>query len=294
MPQREVTYRKVNASNGTTPDAVRAHVAQITASELFAGADRLCRFLRFTVECTLTGRTNEVKEYVIGREAFDRTEGYDPRLDPIVRVEARRLRSRLIEYYDGPGRGNSLRIEYPKGGYVPLIRKATPPPALSARKRFHWWFAGAAAIVLVAAAAGFLATRPEAPIVFAPIPTTWLEPNDGTLNASDAALAENLDAELANQPAANVIAWPEIVRKRGLRLLALRDFAAGLGANRLLLVLVRNQGSYELVRVFAVDEPAGRKRLALSYANRSLSSESEVSALAGRIAADLRSSVAAR
>ena len=276
--------------NETKTDAIRAHVARIASSELFAGSVRLCRFLRFTVECTLTGRENDVKEYVIGREVFDRDDGYDPRLDPIVRVEARRLRSRLAEYYGGPGRGDPLRIEYPKGGYVPVIRSADLTAAPMAQAPHRWWLAVAALVVAAAAIGIFLPSHPPAPaVVVAPIPTSWIEPNDRTLETVDVALAENLDADLANQRDAHVVAWPEIVRKKSLRLSALRDFASGLSADRLLLVLVRDQGSSKLVRVFAVDEPAGRKRLALTYQTPSLSTFAQQSALAARIALDVRS-----
>ncbi|MGB8520056.1 MAG: hypothetical protein WCD38_07800 [Candidatus Tumulicola sp.] len=265
--------------------AIRAHVERITSSELFAAAERLCRFLRFTVECTLTGRTHEVKEYVVGREVFDRGDGYDPRVDPIVRVEARRLRSRLAEYYGGPGRSETMRIEYPKGGYVPLIRIAEPSVGTAARRSQRWLIAIAAAAAVVIAA--FVASRKPPDVVVAPIPTTWIEPNDGTLETVDVALAENLDAELANQRGTRVVAWPEIVRSKGLRLMALRDFASGLAANRLLLIIVRDQGNTKLVRVFAVDEPSGRKRLALTYATPALATFAQQSALAARIAIDL-------
>src|ERR1700674_3896669 len=94
-------------------DRIRTLLAKITASEVFIGSERLCRFLRFTVEAKLTDQDRLVKEYVLGREVFDRTGDYDPRLDPIVRVEARRLRSKLAQYYAGPGRADSIRLAYP-------------------------------------------------------------------------------------------------------------------------------------------------------------------------------------
>ena len=85
----------------------------------FANADRLKRFLEFTVEMKLRGEEGQIKEFLLGQEVFDRGAGYDPRLDPIVRVEARRLRQRLAEYYSGPGQDEPLRIEFPKGSYAP-------------------------------------------------------------------------------------------------------------------------------------------------------------------------------
>lgn len=82
---------------------VRAQLTRILSSAGFVNSDRLCRFLQFTVDTKLAGRESEIKEYLIGKEVFDRDDSYDPRLDPIVRVEARRLRTRLEEYYSGPG-----------------------------------------------------------------------------------------------------------------------------------------------------------------------------------------------
>jgi hypothetical protein len=241
------------------------------------------------VESRLAGHDERIKEYVIGREVFDRGDDYDPRLDPIVRVEARRLRSRLSEYYSGPGRDEPMRLEYPKGRYLPEIRPVEAPAHDKLRRGRTWWVAGVAALVLFVVIAAFVASRSPIPPMLAPIPTTWIETHDATLDAVDVALAEDVDAALANRPGTHVIAWPEIVRKKPLRFLALSDFASELGANRLLLILVRDQGLGELVRVFVVDEPSGRKRLALTYSSPGLSTFSQQDALAGRIALDVTS-----
>ena len=61
---------------------------------------------------------------MIGTEVFGREPSYDTKADPVVRTEARRLRARLAKYYDGPGAGDTLVIDLPKGGYVPVIRLA--------------------------------------------------------------------------------------------------------------------------------------------------------------------------
>ncbi|MCP5119424.1 MAG: hypothetical protein GY953_52145, partial [bacterium] len=73
----------------------------------------MSRFLRFTVEKALAGHGSELKEYSIGLEVFDRLDSYDPRTDPIVRVEARRLRSKLASYYAEEGAGDKVVIELP-------------------------------------------------------------------------------------------------------------------------------------------------------------------------------------
>lgn len=106
-------------------EAVRAQVARIVASEGFARAPRMRRFLEFIVEETLAGRGDQLGEYTVGVSVFDRGAGFEPALDPIVRNDARRLRLKLMEYYrqlEGePGEG--ILIEVPKGGYLPLFRR---------------------------------------------------------------------------------------------------------------------------------------------------------------------------
>src|SRR3954453_8319655 len=109
-------------SSGDAP-AVRRQVERILASSGFANAERMSRFLQFTVEQTLLNRGSELKEYLIGVEVFDRSGNYDPRLDPVVRVEARRLRAKLDSYYEGDGKNDSLLIQFPKGRYVPVFRE---------------------------------------------------------------------------------------------------------------------------------------------------------------------------
>jgi len=87
---------------------------------------RLTRFLEFTVTEMLAGNASQIKEFVVGIEVFNRGRDYDPRLDPIVRVEARRLRMKLRRYYETEGRTDRLRIEFPKGSYVPIITHYQP------------------------------------------------------------------------------------------------------------------------------------------------------------------------
>jgi adenylate cyclase len=122
----------------TTPDpaAVRSVLERVVASPAFAGSDRMSRLLRYVVERTLAGEGDQLKEYVLGVEVFDRDHRYDPRVDSIVRVEARRLRSKLDEYFAGAGAADPVIIDIPKGSYVPVFRLRTPasdaPAALAA------------------------------------------------------------------------------------------------------------------------------------------------------------------
>ncbi len=111
--------------------AIRRQLEKILAHGLFVRSDRMGRFLRFAVEQTLDGKADELKEYLIGVEVFDRKDSYDPRVDPIVRVEARRLRSKLKAYYEGDGREDPVIFEFITGTYAPAIqqRNADPPVA---------------------------------------------------------------------------------------------------------------------------------------------------------------------
>lgn len=107
-------------------DAIRKQLDRIVASRAFASAERLRRFLRFVVEESLAGRDHELKEYTIGRHVCGRPESFDPKADPIVRVDANRLRTRLDAYYAAEGSLDSVRIQLPKGAYVPAIRQDQP------------------------------------------------------------------------------------------------------------------------------------------------------------------------
>ncbi len=109
------------------PDAIRAALARILASEEFAGSAQLSRFLRHIVENSIPGRVSVLKESVIGVAVFNRGSGYDPKADPIVRVEARRLRARLDAYYAKNGARETVRISLPKGGYIPSFEMIPAP-----------------------------------------------------------------------------------------------------------------------------------------------------------------------
>lgn len=103
---------------------MRGQLDRILASATFADADRGSRFLRFVVEAALEGRSGEVKESVIGVEVLGRSPSFDPKTDPIVRVEAGRLRARLGMYYQNEGKTDPILISLPKGGYLPQFSES--------------------------------------------------------------------------------------------------------------------------------------------------------------------------
>src|SRR5215467_13832878 len=109
------------ARDGLADDEIRLQLDRILASQALAGSDQLKRLLRITVERTINNQSDLLKEYNLGLEVFHRPPDYDPKVDPIVRVQARRLRAKLDEYYAAEGSGDLLVIRLPKGAYIPAF-----------------------------------------------------------------------------------------------------------------------------------------------------------------------------
>ena len=114
---------------------VRPALDRILASESFRTSPQLGTFLRYVVDAALSGRAASLKGYTIGVEALGRDPSFDPQIDPIVRVEATRLRRALERYYACAGSDDPLVIELPRGSYVPLFvrRSASAQPAPAPR-----------------------------------------------------------------------------------------------------------------------------------------------------------------
>jgi hypothetical protein len=116
---------------------VLAALERLIASDVLRGSPQLVAFLRFIVEVTLRGEQDAIKGYTIGVEAFGRGTDFDPQLDPIVRVEATRLRRTLERYYAGPGARDPVRIELQPGSYIPRFRQAADENR--GRSAAGWW-----------------------------------------------------------------------------------------------------------------------------------------------------------
>jgi adenylate cyclase len=128
---------------------VRAELERILSSRCFQQAGRSSEFLRFVVEQSLAGAADRLKGYTIAIEVFNRPADFDAQADPLVRVEAGRLRRRLLEYYVAEGNANPLRIELPRGSYAPeahyapvadpVGEPAATTSALAAARRPRRW-----------------------------------------------------------------------------------------------------------------------------------------------------------
>jgi Tol biopolymer transport system component len=160
-----------HARSGLTDAQVRAQLDRILASETFARSAQLRRFLTFVVVRSLSGEGSSLKESVIAHELYGKGTDFDGGTDPVVRVDARRLRDKLREYYDN--RSDPIVISLPKGSYAPVFeqtgsaasdrpgvdvmaqRPEVPPPA----QRSRAVIAAAAIAVVALAVAGVLAWR---------------------------------------------------------------------------------------------------------------------------------------
>ena len=101
--------------------AIRQQMDRIIHSGPFHQSRRRQRFLEYLVNETLAGRGERLKAYNVALEVFDRPETFDATVDPLVRIEAARLREKLREYYGTDGQGDPIRIDLPKGTYTPQI-----------------------------------------------------------------------------------------------------------------------------------------------------------------------------
>lgn len=247
----------------TIPEAdIRAELERILASKGFATAGRLSRLLRYVVDKTIAGDADQLKEYSVGVEVFDRDANYDTRLDSIVRVEAGRLRSRLDEYYHGEGAGSSIRISLPRGGYVAQFEAIDEPsgPSITQRRAaFAAWPLTAVLIFGVAAMVLWLggwnrtpAQGDNADIAVMPFSS----------DAADAAVAERLTetvtTELARLKTVSVASYTSTTGLGETRR-PLREIASALNVNFVVEASVEPDGDGLLVMARIVNAETDRK-----------------------------------
>jgi hypothetical protein len=128
---------------------IRAALDRITGSDVLGTSPQLAAFLRFVVESTLRGEAERIKGYTIATAALGRGQDFDPQADPIVRVEAGRLRRALERYYAGPGSADVIVIDVPRGRYVPtfcyygadevVAGSSLPKHTFSPARALHLW-----------------------------------------------------------------------------------------------------------------------------------------------------------
>ena len=253
-------------STVVSEEQARAALDRVLAAPEFVNATRLSRFLRFAVEKTLAGGGSELKEYLLGVEVFDRGQDFDPRMDPIVRVEAGRLRGKLQEYYEGGGLSDPVRIVFRKGSYAPTF-EATPAARSASEGLQRWKWAAAAAVIGVVAAGLYLlrsGTSAGAEVVtIAAIPSS----DSGNAEFADG-LTEAVSMELSKNPGIRVVAWPVVAEYRarmGPAVIASGRVAKDLGVEALLEVSVRQNQDQRRIAALLINPERGWKEWAGEY-----------------------------
>lgn len=266
-----------------TAEEVRRQLERIVASPGFANADRMSAFLRYVVEQALSGDAARVKEYAIGVEVFGRDQDYDPRLDSIVRVEARRLRAKVDEYYAGRGAEDAVLIKLRRGTYAPTFEHRVPAPiaaalpepvaaapaAIPARRMGTAVRIGlalaAAAVVLVtlAARSGLWATTaPDVDVAVLPFVEYSSDPADVALAAR---LTDGVTGELARLGSVGVVSHITARQYGRDRRLTAGQIAAALDADLLIEGAVTRSGEQVDVMVRLVGALRDRKMWADSF-----------------------------
>ena len=219
-----------------SPNSVRTELDRILASASFRGSPPLRRFLSYTVEHSLHGEADQLKEYRLGLEVFGRRSSYEPQKDRIVRLEARRLRAKLREYYEDEGRQDPVRISVPKGGYAatfsanghseppfslpvpPLTPPTEPRPPLSRKAKIGMTAVICSVALLMVGWAfsrrqGHLSTSSQA-VSMAVLPFRNLSGDPGQDYLADG-ITENLINNLSRVPGLRLMAPSTVIRYKG-------------------------------------------------------------------------------
>lgn len=278
-------------------EAITAELDRILGSKGFANAGRLSRLLRYVVERTLAGEVDQLKEYTVGVEVFDRDDKYDPRLDSIVRVEAGRLRSRLEEYYNGEGAQDEVRIVLPRGGYsAQFERRGEPisPPVVSepATPSRSWatWAAVIGAIAVVAAVAAWsLGGQTRSPGTSIAVLAFEQYSSSGEDESVAAQLTDGVTSELARLGTLSVVSHTSAMQFAGVRK-PLREIAAALDADVIMEGSIQNNPDGIVVVARLVNANTDRKMWVENFPGQA----SDIPALNRRIAAAVNAAVLER
>jgi serine/threonine-protein kinase len=238
------------------PQAVRLQLERLAASPHLVNSAQLCRFPRHVVERTLAGEAATLKESLLGTEVFDRGIRYDPRTDPVVRVEARRLRSKLEAYYASGETAGELIIRLPKGSYAPVFEHRAAPDKQPSRTSPRWLMAGSALCLAVAAGGYFWLSRTAPGLkTLAALPLMNLGGDPETEYFADGLTDELIDI-LGRMEGLRVVARSSVYQYKG-KLGDTREIGRQLRADILLVGSVRKQGPRVRVSAQLVDASNG-------------------------------------
>lgn len=278
---------------------VRAELDRILATKGFSNAGRLSKLLRYVVDKTLAGETDQLKEYAVGVEVFERDGNYDPRLDSIVRVEAGRLRSRLDDYYTRDGAGSPVRIHLPRGGYSARFDRvepaaAVPPPIVApARTSRTPWLAALMLFGVIAAMVLWLVNRDRQPVQDLR-PTAAVLPFEANMIGGDnsnysALMTEAVTSELARLGTVSVASYTSAMQFEGVRR-PMSEIAAALKSAYVVEASIDDEASEILVVARVVDTQTDRKIWVSDYRG----ARDDVRGIAQRLAFDASAEILKR
>ena len=244
-------------------EQVAAQLDRILASKGFANAGRLSRLLRYVVERTLAGEADQLKEYAVGVEVFDRDDKYDPRLDSIVRVEAGRLRSRLDEYYNSEGAQDEVRIVLPRGGYSAQF-VVDHKEGVASTPWATWAIAIGAIAAVAAVAAWSLGGQARSPETSIAVLAFEQYSSSGEDESVAAQLTDGVTSELARLRTLSVVSHTSAMQFAGVRK-PLGEIAAALGADVIMEGSIQNNSDGIVVSARLVNANTDRKMWVESF-----------------------------
>ena len=112
----------ISSTDRITADKIKIQLNKILLSDKFKNSSKLSTFLQFVVEESLAGRSQEINQFLIARQVFASDADFNPQINPIVRIQASRVRRALDNYYLAEGNADLLIINIPKGSYTPRFR----------------------------------------------------------------------------------------------------------------------------------------------------------------------------
>jgi len=116
------TNIEMEQTSALDESTIRCQVDRILNSPVFLSSHRLSDFFRYVSEKSINGEAAHIKQFTIGIDVYGRKPDFDPKTDPIIRIEAGRLRRKLKKYYDKLGKFDPVYVEIPRGNYVPIFR----------------------------------------------------------------------------------------------------------------------------------------------------------------------------
>ena len=224
-----------SAADPVPATAIRDQLARVVNSPGFVSSARLCRFLTHIVNRTIDGDIDSLKEFSIAMEVFDRTSEYDPNIDAIVRVEARRLRAKLKAYYEeGQGTVDPVLIGLRPGSYVPVFRWLdAQPPSIAKRLEPH----------------------PAGPYIVAVLPFVNMSPEPEQDYFCDG-ISEEITNSLTRVSGLNVIARTSAFHFKGANI-DIREVGQRLGADLVIEGSVRKAGEQLRITAQAIQTESG-------------------------------------